>query len=45
MRHRAAGIVLVAAILASSFGSATVGDCAEKRGAPNVVFILADDKY
>jgi hypothetical protein len=37
--------MLITGLLGFSTSSARIGICAEKRGVPNIVVILADDKY
>ena len=43
LQHRIAALLLTVATLAISIGALNHGHCAERRNAPNVLFILADD--
>ena len=43
--HRITTFILALVTLGLSAGWEKQGFCAAKRGVPNIVFILADDKY
>jgi hypothetical protein len=45
LRHRIAILTLTVVSVVLSLDSARTGICAEKRSVPNIVIILADDKY